>query len=124
MKEFKEQQKAKQKFYYDRGTKNLPELLVGDHVRFKHKTNTWTQKANVLSEVQPRSYTIQTEDGALLRRNRRDLLKEPASEEQRFEAAEQSHRMFETPSGTQIQEQTPRRSSRNVKPPERLIEQI
>lgn len=40
VKKFKEQQKTKQKFYYDRGTKNLPELHAGDQVRFKDKTNT------------------------------------------------------------------------------------
>lgn len=93
VKKIKEQQKAKQKFYYDRGTKNLPELQAGDQVRFKDKTNTWTK---VLSEVQPRSYTIQTEEGALLRHNQRDLLKETPTIEQRFEAAEQPHHTPET----------------------------
>lgn len=71
VKGFKEQQKAKQKFYYDRGTKNLPELQAGDQMRFKDKTNIWIQKAKVLSKVQPRSYIIQTEEGAFPRRNHR-----------------------------------------------------
>ena len=52
---FKEQQKAKQKFYYDKGTQNLPELHTGDYVRLKDKTNTWSQKATVINEVHPRS---------------------------------------------------------------------
>lgn len=39
MKKFKEQQKARKKIYYDRGTRNLPELHSGDQMRFKDKTN-------------------------------------------------------------------------------------
>ncbi|KAJ8353520.1 hypothetical protein SKAU_G00210870 [Synaphobranchus kaupii] len=33
VRKFKEQQKSKQKLYYDRGTRNLPELHPGDNVR-------------------------------------------------------------------------------------------
>lgn len=51
VKRYKEQQKSKQKFYYDRGTQNLPELYTGDQVRLKDKTNTWAQKATVLNEI-------------------------------------------------------------------------
>lgn len=43
VKELKEQQKAKQKIYYDQGTHHLPELCAGEEVRFKDKTNTWNQ---------------------------------------------------------------------------------
>uniref|UniRef100_A0A8P4K6X5 Integrase catalytic domain-containing protein n=1 Tax=Dicentrarchus labrax TaxID=13489 RepID=A0A8P4K6X5_DICLA len=128
VKVFKEQQKAKQKFYYDKGTQNLPELHAGDQVRFKDKTNTWAQKATVLSEIQPRSYTIQTEDGAVLRQNRRHLLKGPATAaQQRTDAEEQPQHPIEDQSSrtlAQCQEQPHRKSLRNVKPPERLIEQI
>ena len=83
---FKEQQKAKQKFYYDKGTQNLPELHTGDYVRLKDKTNTWSQKATVINEVHPRSYTIQTEEGAVLRQNRRDIMG-PATADQSADAA-------------------------------------
>uniref|UniRef100_A0A3Q4GPK8 Integrase catalytic domain-containing protein n=1 Tax=Neolamprologus brichardi TaxID=32507 RepID=A0A3Q4GPK8_NEOBR len=118
---------TKKKFYYDKGTKNLPELHAGDQVRFKDKTSTWAQKATVLKKDQPRSYIIQTKDGAMLRRNRRDLLKGPVVVEQRLEAAEQPQHTHETLSPetpTHKQEQTLRRSVRQVKPPMRLIEQM
>lgn len=55
VKRYKEQQKAKHKFYYDRGTQILPELHTGDQVRIKDNTNTtdtWKQNATVLSKVQ------------------------------------------------------------------------
>uniref|UniRef100_A0A3Q3KU62 Uncharacterized protein n=1 Tax=Mastacembelus armatus TaxID=205130 RepID=A0A3Q3KU62_9TELE len=55
----KEQQKIKQKH-------------AGN--RMNDKASTWAQNATVKSEVHARSYTIQTEDGTILRRNRRDLL--------------------------------------------------
>ncbi len=96
-------------------------------MRHKDKPNTWAQKATVLSEIQPRSYTIQTEDSVVLRRNHRDLLKGPATAEKRTDAAEQHQHTLENPSPeapAQIQEQTLRKFSRNVRPPERLIEQI
>lgn len=54
----------------------------------KDKINTWEQKAKILEEVKPRSYTIQTEDGAILRRNRRDLLG-PETTASRTDATEQ-----------------------------------
>jgi len=76
VKEFKEQQKAKQKVYYDRGTHHLPELCAGEEVRFKDKTNTWSQKGVVLEQIQPRSYNIETSSGVVLRRNRQHLLKD------------------------------------------------
>lgn len=126
VKRYKEQQKSKQKFYYDRGTQNLPELHTGDQVRLKDNTNTWAQKATVLNEVQPRSYNIQTEDGAVLRRNRRDILG-PAKADQRSDEAAEQPQPPENPSSeapVPVHEQPLKRSSRNVKPPERLIEQI
>uniref|UniRef100_A0A3B4B1U9 Uncharacterized protein n=1 Tax=Periophthalmus magnuspinnatus TaxID=409849 RepID=A0A3B4B1U9_9GOBI len=113
VKTYKEQQKAKQKFYYDRGTQNLPELHTGDKVRLKGKTNTWTQKATVLNEIQPRSYNIQTEDGAVLRRNRHYILGPAKADQQSDEAAEQ-HQDPENPSSeaaVPVQEQPLRRSS-------------
>lgn len=127
VRKFKEQQKEKQKFYYDKGTRNLPELHTGDQVRLKDKTNTWAQKATVLTEIQPRSYNIQTEDGAVLRRNRRDLHTGPATADQSVESAKQPQHTLEDPppeAPARVQEQTPKRSSRQVKPPERLIEQM
>ena len=38
-------------------------------------SNIWSKKAAVLEEVSPRSYWVQKEDGQIVRRNRRSLLK-------------------------------------------------
>ena len=70
--------KAKQAIYYDRGTKELEELLPGDLVRIQpqpsklRKRKDWTL-ARVEGKVDIRSYQVQTEDGRLYRRNRRHL---------------------------------------------------
>lgn len=37
--------------------------------------DAWNRKATVLQEVGPRSYEVRTEEGFILRRNRRNLLK-------------------------------------------------
>uniref|UniRef100_A0A3Q1GA47 Integrase catalytic domain-containing protein n=1 Tax=Acanthochromis polyacanthus TaxID=80966 RepID=A0A3Q1GA47_9TELE len=66
--------KRKQKNYYDKATKTLTPLAKDDVVRI-HDQDTWSRKATVLQEVGPRSYEVRTEDGNVLRRNRRNLLK-------------------------------------------------
>uniref|UniRef100_A0A672FWU0 Integrase catalytic domain-containing protein n=1 Tax=Salarias fasciatus TaxID=181472 RepID=A0A672FWU0_SALFA len=66
--------KRKQKNYYDKATKTLTPLAKDDVVRI-HDQDTWSRKATVLQEVGPRSYKVRTEDGNILRRNRRNLLK-------------------------------------------------
>uniref|UniRef100_A0A8C6T6T6 Integrase catalytic domain-containing protein n=1 Tax=Neogobius melanostomus TaxID=47308 RepID=A0A8C6T6T6_9GOBI len=67
-------QKRKQKRYYDKATKTLSPLAKDDVVRIQDQ-NAWSRKATVLQEVGPRSYEVRTEDGNVLRRNRRNLLK-------------------------------------------------
>ncbi|KAL7851936.1 hypothetical protein SRHO_G00177210 [Serrasalmus rhombeus] len=70
------QQKAKQKTAYDRSAKCLQPLSRNDKVRIEGP-DTWDRKATVLQEVAPRSYVVRTEEGQVLRRNRRSLLKTP-----------------------------------------------
>lgn len=88
----KKKQKDKQKRYFDRETKNLPELKRGDTVRIKpfgsHKT--W-QKGQVQSKDNIRSYKIKTEDGRTYRRNRRHLRlrKEPFITQEELELDQQ-----------------------------------
>lgn len=48
-------------------------------------SNLWSKKVTVLEEVSPRPYCIQTEDGQILRRNRRSLLKTQEILQQRGE---------------------------------------
>ena len=70
--------KAKQAMYYDRGTKELEELLPGDLVR-RHPQQSKLRKrkdwslARVEGKVDIRSYQVRTEDGRVYRRNRRHL---------------------------------------------------
>ena len=70
--------KAKQAMYYDRGTKELEQLLPGDLVRIQpqpskiRKRKEWTL-ASVEGKVDIRSYQVRTEDGRVYRRNRRHL---------------------------------------------------
>uniref|UniRef100_A0A3Q2Z5L4 Integrase catalytic domain-containing protein n=1 Tax=Hippocampus comes TaxID=109280 RepID=A0A3Q2Z5L4_HIPCM len=109
----KEQQKQKQKFYHDRGTPNLPELHNGDPVRYKDKTDTWSQKGTVLCQVQSWSYSVQIEEGAVRRRNRRDLLKEPALASQGTETVEGPNTAESPPTETpQIPRQAVRKPGR------------
>ncbi|XP_064600844.1 uncharacterized protein K02A2.6-like [Liolophura sinensis] len=65
--------KLKQARYYNRSSRDLPDLQIGD-VRLKayNKNKQW-QKAIVGPQVDIRSYSVKTEDGRRFRRNRRDL---------------------------------------------------
>ena len=73
-------QKMKQKNFYDRTAKPLPPLSRDDAVRIESPEG-WTTKATVLQEVAPQSYTVKTPEGQIIRRNRRSLLKTPATPE-------------------------------------------
>ncbi|XP_028413869.1 uncharacterized protein K02A2.6-like [Dendronephthya gigantea] len=71
------EQKSKQAYYYNKGTKELPELKDGDLVRIKplkiaEKRKPWVQ-AKVEGKIDIRSYQVRTEDGRVYRRNRRHL---------------------------------------------------
>lgn len=81
-------EKAKQAFYYNRrhGARPLPPLRPGDTVLTKlDREKAWVTPAVVSKEcVTPRSYIINTPQGAVLRRNRRhrraDLSSQPAQD--------------------------------------------
>lgn len=76
-KEVRQKQKQlqkRQKANYDKSSRSLVPLAKYDTVRLEDSYN-WGKKATVLEEVSPRSYTVRTEDGQILRRNRRSLLK-------------------------------------------------
>ncbi|KAI7800948.1 hypothetical protein IRJ41_015739, partial [Triplophysa rosa] len=71
----RQKQKAlqkRQKTNYDKQTKMLKVLSTNDIVRVED-ANCWDKKAVVLEEVNPRSYVVKTENGQILRRNRRSL---------------------------------------------------
>ena len=66
----------KQKQYYDRVTKKLPELKVGDCVRVR-LGRTWTPGIISSKHNTPRSYLVTTESGGEYRRNRRVINRTP-----------------------------------------------
>uniref|UniRef100_A0A8C4RHI8 Gypsy retrotransposon integrase-like protein 1 n=1 Tax=Erpetoichthys calabaricus TaxID=27687 RepID=A0A8C4RHI8_ERPCA len=122
----KENINRKQKIYFDRGTRILPELEIGEEVRIKDSsTNTWNLQGAVKEQIDPRSYIVETSDGTVLRRNRRDIVVDKTSKEpskvstETVEMTTSTSRMSE--SGRDSSE-TLRRSSRVKQPPTRLIE--
>ena len=76
MTKFKKQKHRKQKTYYDRSAKELPSLNKGERVRVKphasQQSKEW-KKAQVLRQVNTRSYKVQQEDGRIFIRNRKHL---------------------------------------------------
>ena len=74
--QLKECQRAQPK-YYNRNTKDLPTLSEGDVVRmkpFKLGAKSWP-KAQVTARLDERSYTVETDNGTVYRRNRQHLNK-------------------------------------------------
>ena len=65
--------KAAQKANFDKSAKPLPPLNVNDSVRLQ--TGKFWRPAKVIKQHDSRSYTVQTRDGALYRRNRKHLMK-------------------------------------------------
>ena len=64
-----------QKKYYDRNTKLLKPLELGDQVRIQSDKKTWEPGVVEGKCMQPRSYNVKTESGSILRRNREHILK-------------------------------------------------
>lgn len=64
----------RKKKYYDSEAKTLPPLEVNNLVRIQQPNKLW-KLAMVTQKHNDRSYTIQTQDGTIYRRNRRHLLK-------------------------------------------------
>ena len=75
----KSNQSHKIKKYHDQHARNLPDLQISDTVRLRQKAfpkKLWNRKGKVLSKLEEqRSYKVETEQGIILRRNCRDLLK-------------------------------------------------
>ena len=72
----KTEERQRQKYYHDRrGVRSLEPLKPGNRVRVYDSQRKWQNRATVLKHVAPRSYTVQTDRGAEIRRNRRDLRK-------------------------------------------------
>ena len=117
----------RQKMNYDKASRSLAPLARHDTVRVED-SNIWSKKATVLEEVSPRSYTVKTEDGQILRRNRRSLLKTRETLRERTtqenpadpKSAEPPLVPEDITSAEQTESPVLRRSTRNVKAPDRL----
>ena len=73
--------KEKQKRYFDRTAKEMVPLQAYDRVRvYNTERKDWQRAGTVLQQVAPRSYTVQTDTGTVVRRNRSQLLKTPRQE--------------------------------------------
>ena len=59
---------------YNKHVKDLPVLEPNDVIRVR-KDNKWETKGYVIVQLGPRSDKIRTEDGRVIRRNRRQLIK-------------------------------------------------
>ena len=129
-----QQRLHKQKAHYDQshGTKELPELNSGDIVRVRPMLlgqQEWEEAIVVEKHSEPRSYNVRTRTG-ILRRNRRDLVKQRGGEseppvepsgEQRNLSKDKEEDITEEAQGENIGQQPTvcRRSSRRCNPPDR-----
>lgn len=103
-------QKTVQAHYFNRrhGARPLPALQPGEivYTRLDHE-KTWSRPAVVSGEATTqRSYTITTQDGAVLRRSRRHLLASPASHHTPPSSTE-SAEMAVQPAATTLAEAVP-----------------
>ena len=76
----RQRKQEKQEEYYNKTSKDLPELKAGDEVWVKPHTlgqKKWKKATVVTQRTEPRSYDIQMNTGETLRRNRIDLKKSP-----------------------------------------------
>lgn len=123
--------KHRQKLNYDKTARQLEPLRERDVVRIGPEL--WDRRATVLREVCPRSFVVKTDNGQVLRRNRRSLLKTQDIETQAEEAGSEPdvhHTEDATPDVHHTEPPPPspmtvtlRRSTRSRKPPTRLIEE-
>uniref|UniRef100_A0A672Q3W0 Integrase catalytic domain-containing protein n=1 Tax=Sinocyclocheilus grahami TaxID=75366 RepID=A0A672Q3W0_SINGR len=122
--------KQRQKANYDKASKSLEPLSNNDTVRLEDHS-TWSTRATVLDEVNPRSYTVRTEDGQILRRNRRSLLKtketvlvDTSTEDTDSAVSNKTSKrltvMDDKEPTEDMHSSVLRRSKRTVKPPDRL----
>ncbi|KAI7810790.1 hypothetical protein IRJ41_006595 [Triplophysa rosa] len=104
--------KQRQKANYDKTSRSLRPLATKDTVR-PENNNTWNKRATVLEEVNPRSYTVKTEDGQILRRNRRNSETLPTTQGT-------SPVIDNRKKDEEIHLPEQRRCKRTIKPPDRL----
>lgn len=117
-----QQLKIRQKTFYDTSAKSLPVLARNDSVRIEDPDG-WNTKGTVLQEVAPRSFTVRTEAGHVLRRNRRSLFKTPQASEAVDSNIKGTHittSLSDCKKDTPVSKIDLRRSARVTRKPDRL----
>ena len=74
MEEQLKQKRTRQKYYYDKHSKSLPELNIVDCVRIQ-SDGKWRPATVTSIPSAPRSYVVTTPEGQTYRRNRRHISK-------------------------------------------------
>ncbi len=87
---------TRQTLYYDKTAKAQPALPAGAAVRFQLPTGKWEPATVVDSAGTQRSYNILTEEGQVLRRNRRHLLKTENNTDKETPARDPDHENTES----------------------------
>lgn len=120
LKEKLENAKQQQKQNFDKGSKELEPLNVGDTVRMKLPGQDKWSKGVCVEDLGRRSYKVIV-NGTLYRRNRRQLIKTP--EQTRIDIDMDNDPETQQPitGGDQLEEEQPRRSTRTRRPPQRLM---
>jgi hypothetical protein len=124
-----ESSRAKQKQYFDEGSKELPDLKVGDTVRMRLPGQKTWSKGIVVKKAGVRSFVVRV-NGKNYRRNRRQIILTPElpDEEQReddgaepFINEEQNQENNKCPPEVEPEPQPQRRvSARAKRPPNRF----
>ncbi len=68
------ERQSKQKVYYDRQTKLLPDLQPGEKIRMQNG-ESWQPAVVQRRHEHPRPFVVRTPDGNLFKRNRKHLRK-------------------------------------------------
>lgn len=120
----------KQRTYYNRGTKRLPELPPGGTVHMKTESG-WRPAIVTTTRTEPRSYDIVTSSGQRYRRNRRHLRKTPSDIQMYTEPEHVEDEQTSTPAADAVEraiyeqpfsppKTAQTRSGRIIRPPERF----
>jgi hypothetical protein len=85
----KETERETAKKYYDRKSKDLKPIAENDALRIRSSNKSWEPALLFGKTPNPRSYKVRTEEGRVLRRNKKDLL--TTKEKNNFQECEQEY---------------------------------
>lgn len=77
-----EERQEKQKRYYDKRTKERKDFEIQDKVRVQMQDKTWTPGIIVNKMNKPRTYRVKLNNGTILERNKKYLIKDTDKKKQ------------------------------------------